>query len=208
MLRSPRESNITKKKARTASTAASARLYVLKVWLGRADDENFDEISRTIEIAGHHTLEDLHDVIFQAFDREDEHLWMFYFTRRNSRVVARRYIHPRLEVGAYEGGYADETRIDSLGLRARSRFHYVFDLGDEWHHEIIVEKTGKLEGPKGRPRMVARVGESPPQYPGRGGPVKKAEGRGKTRWRASVDRATPALRSARPFSLFPSAPLR
>jgi Plasmid pRiA4b ORF-3-like protein len=34
-------------------------------------------ISRTIEIKGSNTLEDLHKIIFKAFDRKDEHMYEF-----------------------------------------------------------------------------------------------------------------------------------
>src|SRR5688572_12373752 len=34
-------------------------------------------VSRTIEIRGAQTLEDLHEAIFAAFDRFDAHLWEF-----------------------------------------------------------------------------------------------------------------------------------
>jgi len=39
--------------------------------------EENPEISRTIEIKGAHTLKDLHRLLFNAFDREEEHLYEF-----------------------------------------------------------------------------------------------------------------------------------
>ena len=37
------------------------------------------EISRTIQIRGDQTLEDLHHALFDAFDRSDEHMYEFQF---------------------------------------------------------------------------------------------------------------------------------
>lgn len=57
-------------------------LYTLEVFIisGPMTEEflkNNSVISRTIEIQGIHTLKDLHLAIFDAFDREDEHMYEF-----------------------------------------------------------------------------------------------------------------------------------
>jgi len=49
-------------------------------------------IARTIEIEGSSTLANLHEIIFEAFDREDEHLYEFQFHgKRPSDPNAKRY---------------------------------------------------------------------------------------------------------------------
>lgn len=160
----------TKKSGPASSRSRSSTpgtLYSLKVSLVTGPvSEDFDEISRTIEIGGQHTLEDLHGIITEAFDREDDHLWMFYFRKRNSRVVARRYVAPQMELpDAEEGGDACETTIDTLGLRSRSKFFYLFDIGDYWDHELVVQKVENVAAAVKEPRIVGRVGKSPEQYP-------------------------------------------
>ena len=56
------------------------------------------------------------------------------------------------------------TRIDSLGLKTKDRLAYWFDFGDDWWHQVDVLAV-EDEIPSGRfPRVVERVGESPPQY--------------------------------------------
>ncbi len=41
----------------------------------------------------------------------------------------------------------------------------MFDFGDDWWHKIKVKSIG-AEVPRGKlPKVVERVGESPPQYP-------------------------------------------
>ncbi len=61
-------------------------------------------------------------------------------------------------------GELTQATIDSLGLKADQAFGYWFDFGDDWWHQVnvlaIEEKV-----PKGKhPKVVKRVGKSPPQY--------------------------------------------
>lgn len=57
-------------------------LYVLDVFIidGPMTEEFIADnpvVSRTIEIKGSNTLEELHKIIFKAFDREEEHMYEF-----------------------------------------------------------------------------------------------------------------------------------
>src|SRR3990167_3214266 len=77
-----------------------ARLYTLEVFITSGPiTEKFARknkaISRTIQIRGNQTLEDLHDAIFEAFDREDEHMYEFQVGGKGpSDPKARRYVLP------------------------------------------------------------------------------------------------------------------
>jgi hypothetical protein len=67
-----------------------------------------------------------------------------------------------------EPGYAGSVRgarIDCLGLRSRSVFFYWFDFGDDWWHRIKVVRMEDAVPGEDLPRVIERVGESPPQYP-------------------------------------------
>jgi hypothetical protein len=127
------------------------------------------KISRTFEARGDHTLADLHNAIFDAFERYDEHLYEFQFGgRRPMDPEARRYGPPMAMVdpfGEAEGSADTErTTLDSLGLAAGDVFGYWFDFGDDWWHQIQVRAIAE-GAPRGKlPRLTARVGESPPQY--------------------------------------------
>jgi len=127
------------------------------------------KISRTIEARGDHTLADLHYAIFDAFDREDEHLYEFQFGgTRPMDPNSRRYgpLMAMVDPFGKEAGSAEteRTSLDSLGLATGDVFRYWFDFGDDWWHEI--EVLAIAEGaPRGKlPKVTARVGESPPQY--------------------------------------------
>jgi hypothetical protein len=59
----------------------------------------------------------------------------------------------------------DLTTIESLGLKVGRVFGYWFDFGDDWWHQINVERIDDSV-PRGKfPRITKRLGKSPPQYP-------------------------------------------
>jgi hypothetical protein len=124
-------------------------------------------VVRTIEIRGDQTLEDLHEAIFAAFDRDDAHMYEFQFGKRPMDPKGPRYVLPMAaddDFGPPIAGTVDTTTIDALGLKVGRHFGYWFDFGDDWHHQIDVVKID--DGPPSGeyPRVVKRVGESPPQY--------------------------------------------
>lgn len=149
-------------------------LYCLEVCLinGPVTEEFVDRnpvVSRTIQIRGDQTLEDLHYAIFDAFDREDEHIYEFQFGKGPQDPKNKRYVLPMAMEDSLlppEGPTEDLTRtaIASLDLKVDQMFGYWFDFGDDWWHQInVVAVEGKV--PKGKyPRVTKRVGESPPQY--------------------------------------------
>ncbi len=59
-----------------------------------------------------------------------------------------------------------QVRIDELDLAPRRKLYYLFDFGDEWWHELTVERAADpaVKG-KRYPAIVERHGASPPQYP-------------------------------------------
>src|SRR3954471_23354735 len=108
-------------------------------------------ISRTIQIRGDQTLEDLHHAIFDAFGRFDEHLYEFQFGKGPMDPKAPRYVLPsEYEAGEKNppAGRVDQTTLESLGLEVGRSFGYWFDFGDDWWHQINVEAIDE-EVPKG-----------------------------------------------------------
>ena len=166
----------TKKPAKTPKTEdkAKVRLYALEVFIiGGPVTPKFAKknpvVSRTIEIRGNQTLEDLHYAIFDAFARWDEHLYEFQFGKKPMDPKAARYVMPIDLAGPDDdeppAGRVDETTIDSLGLKVGQHFGYWFDFGDDWWDQINVEAV-EDKAPKGKfPRVTKQVGKSPPQYP-------------------------------------------
>lgn len=128
-------------------------------------------IYRKIAISEDQTLDDLHEAIFQAFDREEEHLYSFFFPPKatNSKRVmmnSRAFFPPMEDVMApfSEQGHSTEATIGSLILREKQKFYYLFDWGDEWWHELTFEGECNTKVKK-LPAIMVKKGESPSQYP-------------------------------------------
>ncbi|OLE25747.1 MAG: hypothetical protein AUI36_32440 [Cyanobacteria bacterium 13_1_40CM_2_61_4] len=120
-----------------------------------------------IEIRGDQTLHQLHLAIFKAFDRHDAHGYEFQLGRRPHDPGGPNYSVPgSLDSGKDRAasGDARKTTLDELGLKQDRVFGYWFDFGDDWYHQVNVEKTGKAIPTVAYPRETRRVGKSPPQY--------------------------------------------
>jgi Plasmid pRiA4b ORF-3-like protein len=169
-----RSSPMPRRKKPAQKPTDKVRLYTLEVFILRGPiTEKFVKenpvISRTIQIRGDQTLEDLHHAIFDAFGRWEEHMYEFQFGKRPMDPKGPRYVLPTsFEIENTEDnppeGRVDETTIESLALKAGDRFGYWFDFGDDWWHQINVEAIGD-KVPTGKlPKVTKRVGKSPPQY--------------------------------------------
>ena len=81
---------------------------------------------------------------------------------------AKEYTHPFSVEEQIDWGEpaenAAKTRIDSLGLKPRRTFLYLFDFGDEWWHDITVEQVDAPAEKGEYPRIMETRGKSPPQY--------------------------------------------
>ena len=149
----------------------TAGFYTLEVFLiGGPVPESFagKVISRTIQIRGDQTLQDLHRAIFEAFDRWDEHAYEFQFGKGPHDPQGKRYVLPHMlderDKQPNIAGDVTRTKLDALGLSVEQPFGYWFDFGDDWWHQIDVHSIDD-QVPRGQfPKIVKRVGKSPPQY--------------------------------------------
>jgi hypothetical protein len=58
------------------------------------------------------------------------------------------------------------TTLESLNLKPKQTFLYLFDYGDEWRFRVRVHAINEHADPDAQyPRLVESVGEAPPQYP-------------------------------------------
>ncbi|HEY2787534.1 MAG TPA: MarR family transcriptional regulator [Fimbriiglobus sp.] len=147
--------------------APPPNLYVLAVFLtGGPISEKFanKEVSRTIEIRGDQTLEQLHQAIFFAFDRFDAHCYEFQFGKRPFDPKGPNYGIPDPNESKKGQCDARTTTLDALGLKPERVFGYLFDFGDEWFHQVQLERIEQAIPTVTYPRIIKRVGKSPPQY--------------------------------------------
>ncbi len=113
---------------------------------------------RKIMLSHLHTLLDLHNSIQDAFDFDDDHLYSFFMdAKRYSRNA---YESPNSE----NGPYVDEVNIGELELYEGQRILYLFDYGDSWEFNIVLEKIDS-DGPLPlNPKIVEKKGKAPEQY--------------------------------------------
>ncbi len=163
-----------KKRAAEKRLLSDERLFTLEVYiLSGPITEEFAKknkvLCRTIQIRGNQTLEDLHYAIFDAFDREEEHMYEFQIGGKGPMdPKARSYVLPMAMDDPFSdrkpAGDVTKTPIGSLGLQLKQPFGYWFDFGDDWRHQIDVVAIDD-DAPRGKyPKVIKRVGASPPQY--------------------------------------------
>ncbi len=117
---------------------------------------------RVIEIGGNFTFNDLHTVIQEAFNFEDDHLYAFYMDNEaHSQDDNSTYWGPRCQDGKY---YAEEVLIGEVGLIKGKKFLYLFDFGANWHFEVLVEAIFPDEEEENGGSIIKSVGKSPEQY--------------------------------------------
>ena len=111
------------KRPRPRSSAAS--IYQLRITL----QEIQPPIWRQLLVPGTTTLAELHAIIQDAMGWQNYHL--YEFTIRNER-----FEQPDPEA---EGKDATRVKLKDLSLEVGDTFEYVYDFGDDWHHEVILE---------------------------------------------------------------------
>ncbi len=161
-----------KPKKKRPTLKPDSRLFTLEVCLfsGPVTDAFIEAnpvVCRTIEIRADQTLRDLHEAIFDAFDREDEHMYEFQIGGTAPMDPnARRYVLPGAMDVPFDGRPAGSVRerIGDLGLEVDDVFGYWFDFGDDWWHQVNVVRIDEQAPPGRYPRITQRVGASPEQY--------------------------------------------
>jgi hypothetical protein len=78
------------------------------------------------------SLDKLHDVIQAAMGWDDYHLHEF-------QIDGERYTDPK-SVGEMDAEVEAESELDDLITKEKTKFTYNYDFGDDWRHEILVEK--------------------------------------------------------------------
>ncbi len=148
----------------TIKKGNSSKVYHFKVSLPVEHGE--EEVWRIVALYPHQTLTHLHEVIFRAFDRYDEHLWSF-FTGKPYKPGTVEYVGEKREPILFEEDntiWAKRIRLSEFEWSKRKKYHYLFDYGDMWWHEIKFLGEKDAEPGKKYPATLEKHGDSPPQY--------------------------------------------
>jgi hypothetical protein len=110
-----------------SSAATPSPSYQLKVTLR----DSKPPIWRRLQVSGKTSLAKLHDILQIAMGWTNSHLHQFV-------VSEQVYSDPTFELE----DTLNEKRItlEGLGLQPKMRFSYEYDMGDDWQHEVLVEK--------------------------------------------------------------------
>lgn len=139
---SRKRSSTTKAAAGLTASQKNAKAKTLKkAYVFRVALSDDNEIYSDILIRADQTFEDLHEIIFEAFNRAEEHLYSF-------DIGGTQVSSPDCELDDDELD-ASETKLEEISFEVGDGFGYLFDFGDEWQHDIElleivpVEKTGE-----------------------------------------------------------------
>jgi Plasmid pRiA4b ORF-3-like protein len=128
-------------------------------------------VHRTIAIRCEATLGDLHHALQHAFGWGDDHLYAFWLGRKFSAKHKTGYVHPlALEADWLTGDRTQarqrrksaECRLDRLRLTPGRRLAYLFDFQSQWRVRLTLREITSDDGGQ-YPRVVASVGDAPPQ---------------------------------------------
>ena len=99
------------------------------------------------------TFEDFHFVIQYAFGWENDHLFMFSPKGYQSS--------PIISLSGDDDYYADETELKSIFNTEKQKYTYIYDFGDDWTHEIVLEKI--IDDNVDKVRCIGGKGACPPE---------------------------------------------
>jgi len=143
----------------------------MKIYRFMATYAGFDEVYRLIDISEENTLDDLHAILFNAFDYGEDHLYSFFLSRQS--VVSRRalracphfacetMLETMKELPFHNNeAYSTQTRIGDLDLKSRQVLYYLFDYGEENLHKLKVKQIWEAASGEGFPEIIESIGSS------------------------------------------------
>ena len=144
-----------RKRALSPTMAAPAKGHVYQLMVTLQDTE--PPVWRRVLVDGASTLDQLHEVIQAAFGWWNYHLHDF-------EVDGTEYGVPDPDWADWRGEVIDErtVRLDEVA-EAGSRLEYRYDFGDNWQHEIVVEKVQPAEAGTTVPACVDGQRAGPPE---------------------------------------------
>lgn len=128
-------------------------LHVFKVSLSTA-------CWRRIAIGGEAYLDELADVILDAFDFDSDHLYRFSYKDRFGCTIE--IDHPYVADDS-DNALADAVKVGEIPLIKGMRIKFLFDFGDQWKFAIQTESVDVGPVIK-QPQVLEKHGKAPEQY--------------------------------------------
>jgi len=116
-------------------------------------------IWRRVEVPAAITLKELHAIIQAAMGWENYHLYQF-------QVGHQTINGPGMDGGSFSDRKkisAGRVQLSDLVTGKIKRFDYLYDMGDGWEHELLVEKLMPADPAADYPRFIDGAGQCPPE---------------------------------------------
>lgn len=125
--------------------------YTFKVSLGKS-------VWRKIVMSNEDTLRDLHYVIQDAFEFDDDHLYSFFM---DGIKYSKNAFHAEY---CDQGPYVSDAIIGNLSLYVGQRILYLFDYGDSWLFTVQLLDIDPEAVLPSRSAIIESKGKPPSQY--------------------------------------------
>jgi len=110
---------------------------------------------RHVHISESATLHDLHEIILESFNFDNDHMHAFFMNNR-AWDEDWEYVCPDGELDG-ERGFSSEAKLSKFHLTKGSKFLYIFDFGDDWRFQIRVLRV--IDAPVKEPSVIKSVGK-------------------------------------------------
>jgi Plasmid pRiA4b ORF-3-like protein len=146
---------VVKQKLPKLPKRAGTTVHVVKVNLYGAKPP----VWRRLEVPSAMTLDLVHEVLQAVFDWDGYHLHSF-------ETVCGEYGDPSQDDDWSERGHESAVALAQVAAAEKAKVVYVYDFGDDWRHDIIVDKILPAAPGVAYPRCTAGRGETPAEDSG------------------------------------------
>jgi hypothetical protein len=146
---------VVKQKLPRLPKRAETTVHVVKVNLHGAKPP----VWRRLEIPSAMTLDLVHEVLQAAFEWDGYHLHAF-------ETVCGEYGDPSQDDDWSERGDESAVALAQVAAAEKAKVVYVYDFGDDWRHDIVMEKILPAAPGVAYPRCTAGRGETPAEDSG------------------------------------------
>lgn len=102
------------------------------------------------------TLDDLHEIIQVAMGWDNYHLYAF-------RIGGSEFTRPDMDQGELNMEDSTSAMLSDGIAKPKQKFIYQYDFGDDWEHEVLVEKIVEPEPGQKYPLCVKGKQACPPE---------------------------------------------
>lgn len=128
-------------------------VHIFKVSLGKA--------WMRVAVPGSCYMDKLANLILNEFDFDRDHLYSFIY--KDKRGVTTQVNHSFFDED--DGAYAKKTKVGDLPLSAGMKMTFLYDFGDNWEFEMLLEDTeAEIKLKNKKPAVLERKGKAPKQY--------------------------------------------